>query len=74
MQEAYLLLDFGMRSIAEGRVPRTPAVTNHIPTGFLYGEFFGGLTGILGTVRTVTMRFLCRFPAGAEKLFSRCLI
>ena len=50
MQEAYLLLDFGMRSIAEGRVPRTPAVTNQIPTGFLYGEFFRGLTGILGTV------------------------
>jgi len=46
MQIAAYSLDFGMRTVAKRRVPRTPTVTNHIPTGFLYGELLGGLASI----------------------------
>ena len=74
MQKAGWILDFGMRPITERRVPRTSTITNHIPTGFLYGEFPGGLTGVFGAMRTIAIRFLRGFPAGAEKLFPRGFI
>ena len=74
MRKACLLLDFGLRTIAKRGVPRSSTITNHIPTGLIYGEFLGELTLIFGAMRTIAIRFLRGFPASAEKLFPRCFI
>ena len=67
-------LNFRMCAIAKRRFSCTPSVTNHISPSFFYDKFFRRLPCFFRTMRTIAIRFLSWFSAGAEKFFTWGLI